>query len=176
MEILQRQVSTLADSQSNAEDRTSRTKTEHAVLQARYHMLEDQLREVSYRIDFLFLCIYFLSGKTKVMCLESIIRSAFGLQVELRAEERINEEQKRHRELLARVEREAILQNENCQIKIRTIELETNNLREELQRLRLQYDKQNVELRATVEKLEDAHENLTMAHEELTEAKENEKK
>lgn len=46
LEILQRQVSTLADSQSNAEDRTSRTKTEHAVLQARYHMLEDQLREV----------------------------------------------------------------------------------------------------------------------------------
>lgn len=174
-------MSTLADSQSNAEDRTSRTKTEHAVLQARYHMLEDQLREVSYRIDFLFLCIflfyaYFLSGKTKVMCLKSIICSAFGIQVELRAEERINEEQKRHRELLARVESEAILQNENCQIKIRTIELETNNLREELQRLRIQYDKQNVELRATVEKLEDAHENLTMAHEELTEAKENEKK
>lgn len=47
LEILQRQVSTLADSQSNAEDRTSRTKTEHAVLQARYHMLEDQLREVN---------------------------------------------------------------------------------------------------------------------------------
>lgn len=46
LEILQRQVSTLADSQSNAEDRTTRTKTEHAVLQARYHMLEDQLREV----------------------------------------------------------------------------------------------------------------------------------
>ncbi|XP_055312254.1 rab11 family-interacting protein 4A isoform X7 [Sitodiplosis mosellana] len=141
LEILQRQVSTLADSQSTAEDRTSRTKTEHAVLQARYHMLEDQLREV-----------------------------------ELRAEERINEEQKRHRELLARVEREAILQNENCQIKIRTIELETNNLREELQRLRTQYDKQTAELRATEEKLEDACDNLTMAREELTEAKENVKK
>lgn len=52
LEILQRQVSTLADSQSNAEDRTSRTKTENAVLQARYHMLEDQLREVC--TDFLF--------------------------------------------------------------------------------------------------------------------------
>ncbi|XP_031632523.1 rab11 family-interacting protein 4 isoform X9 [Contarinia nasturtii] len=141
LEILQRQVSTLADSQSNAEDRTSRTKTEHAVLQARYHMLEDQLREV-----------------------------------EIRAEERLNEEQKRHRELLARVEREAILQNENCQIKIRTIELETNNLREELQRLRTQYDKQTVELRTTTEKLEDVCDNLTLAREELTEAKENEKK
>lgn len=46
LEILQRQVTTLADSQNNAEDRTTRTKTEHAVLQARYHMLEEQLREV----------------------------------------------------------------------------------------------------------------------------------
>lgn len=96
--------------------------------------------------------------------------------MEIRAEERLNEEQKRHRELLARVEREAILQNENCQIKIRTIELETNSLREELQRLRTQYDKQTTELRATEEKLEDARENLTMAHEELTETRENEKK
>lgn len=47
LEILQRQVSNLADSQNNVDDRTSRTKTEHAVLQARYHMLEEQLREVS---------------------------------------------------------------------------------------------------------------------------------
>lgn len=97
-------------------------------------------------------------------------------KVELRADERITEEQKRHRELLARVEREAILQNENCQIKIRTIELETNNLREELHRLRNQYEKQSAELRSTSEKLEDVRENLQMTHEELQEAKENEKK
>lgn len=48
LEILQRQVSNLADSQNNVDDRTSRTKTEHAVLQAKYHMLEEQLREVSF--------------------------------------------------------------------------------------------------------------------------------
>lgn len=78
--------------------------------------------------------------------------------------------------MLARVEREAILQNENCQIKIRTIELETCGLREELQRLRTQCDKQAAELRSIEDKLEDARENLTMAHEELTEAKENEKR
>lgn len=47
LEILQRQVTNLADTQSNVDDRTSRTKTEYAVLQARYHMLEEQLREVS---------------------------------------------------------------------------------------------------------------------------------
>lgn len=46
LEILQRQVTNLADSQSTVDDRTSRTKTEHAVLQARYHMLEEQLRDV----------------------------------------------------------------------------------------------------------------------------------
>lgn len=97
-------------------------------------------------------------------------------QVELRAEERINEEQKRHRELLARVEREAFLQNENCQIKIRTIELEANNLRGELQRLRTQFDKQTAELRSNSEKLEDAQENLLIIREELSEAKNNEKK
>lgn len=74
------------------------------------------------------------------------------------------------------MEREAILQNENCQIKIRTIELETNGLREDLQRLRTQFDKQTTELRATKDKLDDAQENLVMAREELNEAKENEKK
>lgn len=50
----------------------------------------------------------------------------------MRADERILEEQKRHKELLARVEREAILQNENCQIKIRTIEIEAKALKEEV--------------------------------------------
>lgn len=50
----------------------------------------------------------------------------------MRADERISEEQKRHKELLARVEREAILQNENCQIKIRTIENEAKALKEEV--------------------------------------------
>lgn len=50
----------------------------------------------------------------------------------MRADERILEEQKRHKELLARVEREAILQNENCQIKIKTIEIEAKALKEEV--------------------------------------------
>lgn len=36
----------LSDTQNIAEDRTTRTKTEYAVLQARYHMLEEQYREV----------------------------------------------------------------------------------------------------------------------------------
>ncbi|XP_021704972.1 rab11 family-interacting protein 4B isoform X6 [Aedes aegypti] len=141
LEILQRQVTNLADTQNNADDRTSRTKAEYAVLQARYHMLEEQLRET-----------------------------------ELRAEERLAEEQKRHRELLARVEREAKLQNENCQIRIRTIEVEANQLREEISRLRLQCDKQAADLHATEDKLEKTRDNLMIAQQELAEAKANEKK
>nr|XP_049464473.1 rab11 family-interacting protein 4B isoform X11 [Anopheles coluzzii] len=141
LEILQRQVTNLADTQSNVDDRTSRTKTEYAVLQARYHMLEEQLRET-----------------------------------ELRAEERLAEEQKRHRELLARVEREAKLQNENCQIRIRTMEMEVTSLREEIQRLRLQSDKQAADLHATEEKLEKARDSLMISQQDLAEARAEEKK
>lgn len=97
-------------------------------------------------------------------------------QTELRAEERLAEEQKRHRELLARVEREAKLQNENCQIRIRTIEVEANQLREEISRLRLQCDKQAADLHATEDKLEKTRDNLMIAQQELAEAKANEKK
>uniref|UniRef100_A0A182K4P0 Peptidase S1 domain-containing protein n=1 Tax=Anopheles christyi TaxID=43041 RepID=A0A182K4P0_9DIPT len=141
LEILQRQVTNLADTQSNVDDRTSRTKTEYAVLQARYHMLEEQLRET-----------------------------------ELRAEERLVEEQKRHRELLARVEREAKLQNENCQIRIRTMEMEVTSLREEIQRLRLQSDKQAADLHATEEKLEKARDSLMISQADLADARAEEKK
>ncbi|XP_050098747.1 rab11 family-interacting protein 4B isoform X7 [Anopheles aquasalis] len=141
LEILQRQVTNLADTQSNVDDRTSRTKTEYAVLQARYHMLEEQLRET-----------------------------------ELRAEERLTQEQKRHRELLARVEREAKLQNENCQIRIRTMEMEATSLREEIQRLRAQNDKQAADLHAAEEKLEKSMDSLMTAHQDLAEARAEEKK
>lgn len=136
LEQLQRQITNLADTQMGSEDRTTRAKTEYAVLQTKYHMLEEQLRET-----------------------------------ELRAEERLAEEQKRYRELLARVEREAELKNENCQIRIQTIDAEANALREEIHRLRTQCDKQAAELAQTDEKLETSRFNLTIAQENLLEAR-----
>ncbi|XP_073837530.1 rab11 family-interacting protein nuf isoform X10 [Musca autumnalis] len=141
LQILQQQVTDLADTQVIAEDRTTRTRTEYAVLQARYDMLEEQLRET-----------------------------------ELRAEERLAEEQKRNRELLARVEREASLQNENCQIKIKTIEIEANALREENQRLRLLCDKQANDLHRTEEKLELARDRIASLQQDLDEAMQKERK
>ncbi|XP_023298741.2 rab11 family-interacting protein 4B isoform X1 [Lucilia cuprina] len=141
LELLQRQVTDLTDTKTTVEDLTSRTKTEYAVLQARYHMLEEQFREA-----------------------------------EFRAEDRLAEEQKRHRELLARVEREAALQNENCQIKIKTIEIEANALREENQRLRVLCDKQANDLHRTEEKFELARDQIVALQQDLDEALQKERK
>lgn len=47
MQLLQQQVTTLADTQSTADERYARAKAENAVLQARVHMLDEQIREVS---------------------------------------------------------------------------------------------------------------------------------
>ncbi|KAH8296774.1 hypothetical protein KR054_011117 [Drosophila jambulina] len=131
LELLQRKVEDLSDTQNIAEDRTTRTKTEYAVLQARYHMLEEQYRES-----------------------------------ELRAEERLAEEQKRHREILARVEREASLQDENCQMKIRATEIEAVALREEAARLRVLCDKQANDLHRTEEQLELARDQIAALQQE----------
>ena len=141
MEILQRQVSTLAATQTNADDQTTRTKTENAVLQARYYMLEEQLREC-----------------------------------ELRADQRLLEEQKNHRELLARVEREAQLQAENFEIKLKANEKELSLVREEMQRLRVLYDKQASDLHLTQEKLEVAQEQCQSLQQENDELRVVEKK
>lgn len=105
-----------------------------------------------------------------------IYPSPFSFQAEFRAEDRLAEEQKRHRELLARVEREAALQNENCQIKIKTIEIEANALREENQRLRVLCDKQANDLHRTEEKLELAKDQIAALQQDLDEALQKERK
>jgi Rab11 family-interacting protein 3/4 len=138
LEMLQQQVTSLAD---NSENKHARAKTETAVLQAKYHMLEEQLRET-----------------------------------ELRYEERLVDEQKRHRELLSRVERDAELKLENAQIRIQTLEAEQSSLRDEIQRTRSQSDKQLAEIRLSEEKLESARFNLSIAQENLSEARAHEKR
>lgn len=93
----------------------------------------------------------------------------FSSQSELRAEERLAEEQKRHREILARVEREASLQNENCQMKIKATEIEANALRDEAQRLRVLCDKQANDLHRTEEQLELARDQIASLQQEYDE-------
>ncbi|XP_069688113.1 rab11 family-interacting protein 4 isoform X2 [Periplaneta americana] len=116
VQMLQQQVSVLADNQNNTDDRYTRAKQDSAALQARVHMLEEQLRES-----------------------------------ELRSEERLQEEQKRHREIMVRVEREKQLQIENCTIRLQTLELEGASLREESTRLRAQVERLRAEKQASEE-------------------------
>lgn len=77
---------------------------------------------------------------------------------------------------MARVEREAALQNENCQIKIKTIEIEANALREENQRLRVLCDKQANDLHRTEEKYELARDQIQGLTQDLDEALQKERK
>lgn len=97
-------------------------------------------------------------------------------ETELRYEDRLVDEQKRYRELLARVEREAELKTENAQIRVRTLEAEQQSMREEIQRLRSQNDKQQAEINLYEEKLETARYNLSTAHENLGDARAHEKR
>lgn len=130
LELLQRQVTTLTDTQMNSEDKHSRAKSEYAMM--KYTILEDQLRET-----------------------------------ELRYEQRLMDEQKRYRELMQRMEREAELKTENYQIRIRTLESEQMALKDENNRLRSQQHAEN---------LETARYNLSIAQENLAEARVHEKR
>lgn len=51
LELLQRQITNLADTQMSSDDKTSRAKTGLAVLQTKYDMLEEQLRETEARAE-----------------------------------------------------------------------------------------------------------------------------
>ncbi|XP_037976643.2 rab11 family-interacting protein 4A isoform X2 [Plutella xylostella] len=51
VQLLQQQVTTLADTQSSADERYARAKADNAVLQARVHMLDEQIREIECRCE-----------------------------------------------------------------------------------------------------------------------------
>ncbi|XP_050675206.1 rab11 family-interacting protein 4A isoform X3 [Leptidea sinapis] len=51
VQLLQQQVTTLADTQSSTDERYARAKAENAVLQARVHMLDEQIREIECRCE-----------------------------------------------------------------------------------------------------------------------------
>ncbi|XP_034831117.1 rab11 family-interacting protein 4A isoform X1 [Maniola hyperantus] len=51
VQLLQQQVTSLADTQSTADERYARAKSDNAVLQARVHMLDEQIREIESRCE-----------------------------------------------------------------------------------------------------------------------------
>ncbi|KAF7995536.1 hypothetical protein HCN44_006643 [Aphidius gifuensis] len=76
---------------------------------------------------------------------------------EARADEKLQSEQRRHREWTSRIEREKQLQLENCAMKIQTLEIEIINLREQLTRIREQYDSEKKEKIKLENLLDDAN-------------------
>ncbi|XP_046826818.1 rab11 family-interacting protein 4A [Vespa crabro] len=74
--------------------------------------------------------------QARILMLEEAAKDA-----ETRAEERLQAEQRRHRELASRLEREKQLQLENYAIKLQAIELESSSLRDEIGRLREQLER-----------------------------------
>jgi uncharacterized coiled-coil protein SlyX len=59
---------------------------------------------------------------------------------------------------------------------MKTIEIEMSGLKDELKQKKMQFDKQEADLRALTEKLEMLKENSQLAEEELAAAKANERK
>lgn len=141
VQMLQQQMSVLADNQNHSDERYTRAKQENATLQARILMLEEQLREI-----------------------------------ELRSEEKLIEEEKRHRELVARVDREKQLQVENCAIKLQTLELANSNLKEEAARCKSDYEMQRKENEKLEEKLEETGSLVANLRQEIQTLRDREKK
>jgi len=103
VQVLERQVTVLADNQNNSDDRYTRSRQENAGLQARLIMMEEQLREQ-----------------------------------EMRAEDQLDQERRRHKELMQRLEREKLLEIENHQIKSMSMEKELRFAESESTRCRQQ--------------------------------------
>ncbi|XP_011644037.1 rab11 family-interacting protein 4A [Pogonomyrmex barbatus] len=74
--------------------------------------------------------------QARILMLEEAAKDA-----ETRAEERLQAEQRRHREWVCRLERERQLQLENCAIKLQAAELDSSSLREEITRVREQLER-----------------------------------
>ncbi|XP_034938916.1 rab11 family-interacting protein 4 isoform X2 [Chelonus insularis] len=90
--------------------------------------------------------------QARILMLEEAVKDA-----EARAEEKLQAEQRRHRELISRMEREKQLQLENSAIKMQTIEIECSSLREQIARIKEQLDTVKEERTRLENALEEAH-------------------
>ncbi|XP_031782318.1 rab11 family-interacting protein 4 isoform X2 [Nasonia vitripennis] len=98
--------------------------------------------------------------QARILMLEEASKDA-----EARAEERLETEQRRHREYASRLEREKELQLENSAIKLQAAELECTRSRDEAARLREQLDKLRAEKSRLELALEEAQHDADRARE-----------
>ncbi|XP_044584051.1 rab11 family-interacting protein 4-like isoform X2 [Cotesia glomerata] len=98
--------------------------------------------------------------QARIIMLEEAAKDA-----EARAEEKLQSEQRRHREWVARLEREKELQLENSAMKVQAIEVERSSLREQIVRLREQLDAAKEERVRLENLLDEANSNMATARE-----------
>lgn len=98
--------------------------------------------------------------QARILMLEEAAKDA-----EARAEERLQAEQRRHKEWACRLERERQLQLENYAIKLQATELERTSLREKIGKLREQLEKVKADKSQLENELEEARREAETAHE-----------
>lgn len=131
VQMLQEQISALADGQTSHDEKYSKVKQENATLMARIYSLEEQIREV-----------------------------------EIRSEERVQEEQKRYREMTARQDREKNLQIETYTFQLHALEKENQDFREDILRLKAQIERLKSEKAELQEQLSETNYAFANAQEE----------
>ncbi|KAF0300389.1 Rab11 family-interacting protein 4 [Amphibalanus amphitrite] len=141
VQVLERQVTLLADNQHNDDDRYTRSKQDNATLQARLIMMEEQLREA-----------------------------------EMRAADQLDAEQRRHKELMQRIEREKVLEVENQQIRAQGLEKELRHAEAEASRCQQQLHQALAERAALDERLSELQSALESARLETARAAELERR
>ncbi|XP_045463159.1 rab11 family-interacting protein 4 isoform X1 [Harmonia axyridis] len=107
---------------------------------------------------------------TRILMLEEQIRD-----MEIRYEERLQEEQRRSKDLISRLEREKQLQLENANIRLQSRIEENTNLKEELARHRIAIQKIENERNNLLEQVKELTEEINSTKAEASTSKETEK-
>ncbi|XP_074034325.1 rab11 family-interacting protein nuf isoform X2 [Leptinotarsa decemlineata] len=109
------------------------------------------------------------SLQARVLMLEEQIR-----ETELRYEEKLQDEQRRTKELVSRLEREKQLLLENASIRLQSSEAECLNLKEEVARQRTQLEKFENQRQNLMDQTQDITSELNLAKEEIKKMKDQE--
>ncbi|XP_065160893.1 rab11 family-interacting protein 4B isoform X3 [Atheta coriaria] len=109
--------------------------------------------------------------QARVIMLEEQLRDA-----EMRADERIHDEQRRTKELIARLDREKVLQLENSSIRQHAAETEANTHKDEAQRQRVRVEKLENERKELSDQLLDFRHEISLLKEDEHKYKEQERR
>merc|ERR1712029_386080 len=131
VQMLEKQVGHLAESQASTDDRYSKVKQENVALNQKVLMLEEHIQ-----------------------------------QIEVQAQEKVGDEQRRNRELMQRLEREKALELENYAIKLQSAEREGASNQRDLTALRSQVDRLKTEKGQLEQELFEAQQSYSILQKE----------